>query len=668
MIRDLLFEPIYINTTEIKNRILMPAMHLMMGSNYHVSEQMIDFYAERAKGGAGMIVVGCATINDVAGGMLNMIGAHRDEYIPGLARLAATIKKFGARCAVQLNHCGANAVSSLIGGKQPVAPSDVPGLSGEDPRPLTKDEIAQTIRDFGSAARRVREAGFDAVEVLSAGGYLISEFLSPLTNKREDAYGGTQERRMKFGIEVLQSVKQAVGNSFPVLTRINGNEFMQGGLGRKDLQCFAKRLVKEGSVDALNVAVGWHQTPVPQVTGAVPRGMYAYLAKGIRDKVDVPVIASHRINTPESARELLEDGMCDMVAVARGLIADPLFPAKARSGNEKEIIHCIACAQGCLDGLFRKTKIECLCNPKAGHEKDRQIKKSDTPKKVMVVGGGPAGMSTALAANERGHDVVLFERASKLGGQLHLAAAPSGREEFEQLAFDLSVQLKKNHIKTFLNRAVDKETILNENPDVVILACGAHPIKPNIPGIDTSNVVDAWDVLAGKKRTGRRIVIIGGGAVGVETAIYLADKGTLSAEAVKFLLVNQAESCDDLFKLATRGTKEIILIEMIDRIGRDIGKTTRWGMLQQLTRYGVKVRTETIALGIEKTGVRVKTGEMEEMLDADTVVIAVGSKPENSLEKELSTLDFDYKVVGDAQKIAQAFEAIHDGFIAGREI
>ena len=664
---DPLFDPIKINRLELKNRIYMPAMHMNMAVNFEVTDPLIDFYAERARGGVGLIAVGYATVDEYSG-MSTNIGTHKDEFIPGLKRLAEAIQQNGAKAAVQINHAGRYAVSFFLDGKQPVAPSAVASrMTRETPRELTIDEIGEVIGRFAAAARRVKQAGYDAVEVLSGTGYLISEFLSPLTNKRTDRYGGSLENRMRFGLEIMQAIRSEVGDDYPLIVRMNGNDFMPEGNGREELREYARQLVQAG-VDALNINVGWHEARVPQIVTAVPRGVFGYLARGIKELVDVPVISGHRINDPHTAREMIADGLCDMVAMGRPLIADPFLPEKARSGRDDDILHCIACAQGCFDHLFQLKAVECLCNPKAGHEKQAVIEKAKTPKKVMVVGGGAAGMSAALAAAEKGHTVSLYEKSERLGGQLHLAGAPPGREEFKELAKDLQRQGALNDIRVILRQAVDKPLIEKEKPDVVILATGALPATPPIDGSDLPHVVQAWDVLQDKVSTGRRVVIIGGGAVGVETALFLSEKGTLSAEAVKFLLVNRAEDPQDLYEMAIKGTKQILVIEMIDKMGRDIGKTTRWGIFQDVRRHGVRTKTSTKALKITPDGVQVETDGKPEEIPADTVVLAAGAVSHNPLQSILEQAQIPCKTVGDAQQVGLAFDAVHQGFDAGRSV
>ena len=666
--QDPLFEPITINKLEVKNRIYLPAMHLGMAENYEVTDQIVNFYAERAMGGVGMITVGYATINGLAGNTTN-IGAHDDKFIPGLERLANAIKDNGSRSCVQLNHAGAYNFSFFLNGEQAVAPSAVTsGLTKETPRALEKDAIQEIINDFSKSALRVKQAGYDAVEVLSGTGYLISQFLSPRTNQRTDEYGGSLENRMMFGIDTMKAIRQEVGDDFAILVRMNGNDFMPDGQGREELQEYARALAEEARVDALCINVGWHEARVPQITAAVPRGAFAYLSRGIKEKVNVPVIASHRISDPYIAREIIADGMCDMVAMGRSLIADPFLPEKAREGREEDILHCIACAQGCFDNLFKLKHVECLCNPRAGYECDTACVVAERPKKVMVIGGGAAGMNAAIAASKRGHEVTLYEKGDELGGQLFLAASPPGREEFAELAYDLEEQVFSSNIAVCLNQNVDAGLIEEEKPDHVILATGAAPVTPPIPGVDLPHVVQAWDVLNEKAYTGKRVVILGGGAVGVETALLLAEKGTLSGDVLKFLFVNKAETPETLYDLATRGTKTITIIEMIDKIGKDFGKTTRWGMLQDVNRYGVNYNVTTRAVEITSSAVKVETAKGVEEIEADTVVLAAGAGSVADLASVIKEKGIPFDIVGDANQIGMAFDAVHQGYRAGMAI
>jgi len=661
---DTLFQPMSIGSLELKNRIIMPAMHLNMADDYRVSDKLLAFYAERAKGGAGLISCGYASIDELAAHP-GHIGAHDDAFIPGLKQLAATIQAGGAKAAIQINHAGRYNHSLLTGGKQPVAPSPVPSrLTGETPRELSEEEIEGLITAFAEAARRVAEAGFDAVEVLAGTGYIISSFLSPLTNRREDGWGGSRENRMRFGIEVVKRVKQASG--LPLIVRMNGNDFMPQGIGRETLQEFAVALVEAGA-DALSINVGWHEAQMPQIVTKVPRGAFAYLARGIRERVAVPVIAGHRINDPAAARALLDEGWCDAVAMGRALIADPALPEKAASGRDGEIVHCVACGQGCFDALFRFQHVECLCNPRAGHELE-EVPAAANPRQVLVVGGGAGGMTAALAAARQGHRVTLYEAGPRLGGQLELAGAPPGRGEFSVLAKDLAYQVFEAGVEVVLGRRVDAALLEQVAPDQVILATGGKPQAPPIPGSDLPHVVQAWDLLQGKATTGRRVVIIGGGAVGVESALMLAEQGTLPAETLKFLLVHRAEEPEELYRLATTGSKQVTIVEMLDKLGRNFGRTTRWTMLQDLERYCIESRTGAKVEAITTEGV-VVAGEKEPvLLPADTVVMAVGTRAENPLQQACEELGLPCTVVGDAGKPAMVFDAVHQGYKAGREV
>jgi 2,4-dienoyl-CoA reductase (NADPH2) len=665
---DVLFQSIEINGVRIRNRICMPAMNLNYCDDYVVTDRLVEFYAERARGGVGMLVTGCATVDEFSGGQ-HFMGAHSDAFVPGLARVASAIRAEGAAAFIQLNHLGRYAPSATIGGRQALAPSALPSrLTRETPHPLSLDEVSRVIEAFAQAGRRVKEAGFDGLEVLCGTGYLVSEFLSPLTNQRNDRYGGQLENRMRFGLEIIEAIRRQVGRGYAVTVRMNGNDFMQGGNSREELHAFARALVAAG-VDALNVNVGWHEARVPQVTAGVPRNTYAYLARGVKQAVGVPVMTGHRINRAEDARELISDGMCDLVCMGRPLIADPFLPEKARSGRADQTVHCIACGQGCFDNVFMaENPVQCLCNPRVGRERESAPVRAARPSRVLVVGGGAAGMSAALSAAECGHAVTLYEAGTALGGQLHLAGAPPGREEFRELAQDLAQQIGLSGVRVVYGQRVDAALIQREAPAEVILATGATPARPPIPGVDLPHVVQAWDVLAGRASVGQQVIVIGGGAVGVETALYLAEKGTLSAESLKFLLVNRAEDPAYLYELATNGTKTIVLIEMIDAIGADIGLTTRWTFMQELARAGVLLHPKTRALEIAAAHVKVAIAGRETLLPCDTVVLAAGARPHNPLAEDVARLRIPCQVVGDARKIGLAMTAIHAGFEAGRRV
>ncbi|HDZ89697.1 MAG: FAD-dependent oxidoreductase [Deltaproteobacteria bacterium] len=659
-----LFSPIRINSMNLKNRIVMTAMHLGYTPEGEVTDRLIDFYTARAEGGVGLIVVGGCPVDEY-GGMPSMIGIYHDRFIPGLERLTKAVKERGAAIGAQLYQAGRYTHSSMIGGRKPFSSSAVRSkLTGETPRALELDEIPQVQESFIEAALRAKRAGFDAVEILGSAGYLISQFLSPITNRREDRYGGSLENRMRFGLEVIQKVREAVGPEYPIIVRVAGNDFMQGGNTNREAGLFASQAEKAGA-DLINVTGGWHETRVPQLTMGVPRKAYVYLAQGIKSAVSVPVLASNRINDPGAAEEILRDGSADMVTMARGLIADPDLPRKARDGKQDLIYRCVACNQGCFDSIFQGRPAACLVNPVAGREGEVEPEQAVRPRKILVIGGGPAGLKAACTASERGHRVTLMEREGRLGGQLLLNRLIPGRGEMETVALDLISNLEEMGVEIFLKKEADEPFVREMNPDAVVVATGAGPIVPDIPGIRGPNVVQAWDLLTGRASTGKRVVIVGGNAVGLETALYLAHIGTLSPEVLHFLMISGAESVETLRALLNRGIKEVTVVEMTKKAGNDIGLTTRWTVMGELKRLGVRIMTETRAVGMGEDGLQVERNGQVELLTADTIVMAAGSRPENALVEKLKGLVPEVVVVGDAKTPRNALAAIREGFEAG---
>ncbi len=662
------FLPLEIKGLKLRNRIVMTAMHLNFTPDGRVNDRLVAFYEERSKGGAGMIIVGGCIIDDYAGGSW-MIDIRTDQTIEGHAILAEAIKKHGAAAFCQLYMAGRYAHSVSIGGKQAIAPSAVPSrFTKETPREMTREEIKEVIQHYADAALRVKKAGYDGVEILASSGYLICQFLSPLTNLRRDEYGGSWENRMRFGLEVAEACRQAVGEDFPISFRISGHEFMEGGTTNQEAALFAAELEKRG-VDLINVTGGWHETRVPQLPMSVPRGGLAYLAAGVKRKVSLPVVACNRINDIFVADEILRAGMADLVGMARGLIADPYLPEKSLSGHYEQVSHCIACNQGCFDHIFYLQPISCTINPRAGRELELPLEMAPVTKKVAVVGGGPAGMKAAITAANRGHHVTLFEKKGYLGGQLNLAAVPPGREEFWAAIEDMETQLEWEDVEIRMDTEVTSDMLLKEGFDAIVIATGAKPLVPNIPGIDLPLVVMAWDLLEGKADVeGKKIVVIGGGAVGAETAMYIASLGTISGEMLRFLLLNRGEDWETLKRLSTQGIKEVTVVEMMERVCRDVGISTRWTLLQDMENLGIKSLRNSVVTRIEEGAVWVKTGDDEERLPADTVVIAAGSCPVAELYEELKNSGKEVHLIGDAREARKAYDAIKEGLEVGLKI
>ena len=660
-----LFSTARIGEMVLRNRIVMTAMHLGYTPEGLANDQLIAFYEERARGGVGLILMGGCTIDDRSAGAFHMIRLDEDRTVPGLALMAEAVHRHGARIGAQLFHAGRYARSEMIGGRQPVSASAIASkLTGEAPLEMGVGEIRDVVSHFGEAARRAKEANLDTVEILGSAGYLISQFLSPLTNQRKDRYGGGLRERMSLLLEVVEEVRGKVGRTFPLIVRIAGNDFMPGGHTNVEAQEVAVALEQAG-VDAIDVTGGWHETALPQLTMVVPRGGFVYLAQGIHRRVKIPVIACNRVSDPILADQILIQGSADLIGMGRALIADPELPNKSEQGRFDEIIHCIGCNQGCFDSVFLRRPITCTVNPSAGRERELTFQVPTKKKKVMVIGAGPAGMEAAWKLGERGHHVHLFEKEKEAGGQLLLSSKPPGRKEFLQVIRDLMVQLEKAGVTLHFGVDVDVGRVQEFAPDVLIVGTGAEPFLPDIPGIDGANVITAWDVLCGKRQVNGKVIVLGGGAVGCETALFLASQGTIDAETLHHLTTHHAETEEALQCLLSRGLYDVTLIEQESKIGQDIGISTRWTILQEIRRLGVGVMVNSMVKRVERKGVVVERNGREVFVEGDSVVIALGSKSIHRLWDLLKEKVKEAYLIGDALQPRKALEAIHEGFSIG---
>jgi len=595
-----------------------------------------------------------------------MPGLFEDSHIKPLRDFIDQLhQETDARIATQLLHMGRYTFSALTG-IQPIAPSPIPStLTHETPREMTPDDIEMVKAAYAQAARRAVEAGFDFVEILACTGYLISEFLSPLTNRRADAYGGSIENRMRFGLEVIRTVRKVIAPDMALGIRLAGNDFMEGGQTSRESAQFAAAAEAAG-VDAINVTGGWHETRIPQLTSNVPPGAFVYLARGIKNAVKVPVFASNRLGDPYVAEKTLRSGACDMICWGRPLIADPELPNKVREGRLKEIIPCIACNQGCFDSIFAGVPVTCILNPRAGNETQFRVERTSAPKTILVAGGGPAGMEFALTAAHRGHRVTLYEQADRLGGQVNLASAPAGKREFRRLIGSMEARMARWGVNMHLHAPLTAELAREERPDLVVAASGARPARINVPGIDRPHVVEAWDVLGDKvSHIGQQVVVVGGNATGCETALFVAEMAVPDPETLAFLMVHSAEERDFTAQLVHTPGRQITVIDMAPRLADNAGRTARWSLMKSLKLMGIDLRPSTTLLEIGDDSVTVQTAEGgKSLLPADTVILAVGATSVTDLTREMEGSGIPVITLGDAKTPRKITDAVREGFEA----
>jgi 2,4-dienoyl-CoA reductase-like NADH-dependent reductase (Old Yellow Enzyme family)/thioredoxin reductase len=653
----LLFSPFSIKGLELKNRIVMPPMTTNFAAeDGGVTDKMVDYYEARARGGAGYIVVEAACIEPAGKLMAFSPGIWDDDKVTGFKRIVEACHKHGAKVALQIAHAGRQTTPMFTGeptkGVSPLADP----LTGELPIELTTDDIHDLLGKFEDAARRAVKAGFDAVEIHIAHGFLLAQFLSPHFNRRTDEYGGSITGRIKFPLEVITGVRKVVGKDYPLQCRLNLEEAVPGGRKLPETLLLLP-VLQDAGIDCFHFTTSVYSDLIyaprlPQWASNIanmgtPLACYTHLAKQAKAVLRVPVIAANRIKDPLTAEMVLREGRCDLVSMGRALIADPELPSKAKSGAIADINPCIGCNEGCVQRLNFASPITCTVNPSAGREKELEVKPAEVKKKVLVAGGGPGGMAAARVAALRGHDVTLYEKADRLGGQLNLACMPPTKQELAETVIWLSRQVKQAGVKVKLDTELTLAEIEKRKPGVLILATGAGPTHVDIKGASGANVVTAWDILSGKTwvpfrldLSPAKVVVVGGGELGAEVADLLAE-----------------------------GNKAVTIVASTEDITLEVNTMLRPALMSRLAFNGVRIITEARVKEItEDSVIYEKDGCAETISGLDAVVLAVGVKPSTDLAEEVKGKVAELHIIGDAKEQRKALDAIAEGFSVGMDI
>ncbi|OWY02547.1 NADPH-dependent 2,4-dienoyl-CoA reductase [Thioclava sp. F1Mire-8] len=658
-----IFTPLDLGHVTLPNRVLMGSMHTNLEERGDWNA-VAEFYAERARGGVALMVTGGMAPNNEGGVFPGAAGLFTPEDIAHHKIITDRVHEAGGRIAMQILHAGRYAY-----GPDCVAPSAIKSpISPFPPKELDEAGIEKQIADIATAAARAREAGYDGVEVMGSEGYFLNQFLVRHTNKREDGWGGSFENRMRLPVEVVKRVREAVGPDFIVIFRISLIDLIPDGSTWEEVVTLAKAVEAAGAT-MLNTGIGWHEARVPTIVTSVPRAAFTWLTGRLKPEVSIPVITSNRINTPEVAEEVLGDGCADMVSMARPFLADADFLVKAKEGRAAEIAPCIACNQACLDHTFQGKVSSCLVNPRAAHETEIVITKTEAPKSVAVVGAGPAGLSAAITAGERGHAVTLFDRASELGGQLTMARAIPGKEEFHGLTDWFKTMIEKTGVTVELETEATPDLLAPF--DEIIIATGVQPRDPEIP-IEGGQVVSYIDILKGRVTAGKRVAVIGAGGIGFDVAEFLTvtESPTLDLEEWKreWGVGDPAQTPGGLTKPEPEApAREVTLLQRKkEKLGRRLGKTTGWVHRAALHMKDVKMIGGVNYEKITAEGLHVTFGEAREnptLIEADTVVLCAGQLSDRSLADQLIAAGRSPHVIGGADVAAEldAKRAIDQG-------
>ncbi len=647
-----LLKPLDLGHVTLKNRVIMGSMHTGLEETSDWN-RVAEFYATRARADVGLMITGGMAPNPEGGVFPGAAGLYTADDIANHRTVTDRVHDAGGRIAMQILHAGRYAY-----GKDCVAPSAIKSpISPFTPAELDEAGIEKQIADIVTSACRAREAGYDGVEIMGSEGYLLNEFLVTHTNKRNDRWGGSYENRMRLPLEVVARVRAAVGDDFILIYRLSMIDLIPEGSTHDEVVQLAREVERAGA-SILNTGIGWHEARVPTIVTSVPRAGFAWVTEKLMGKVGIPVTTSNRINTPELAEDLLVRGVADMVSMARPFLADAEFVRKAAEGRSDTIAPCIACNQACLDHTFSGKLSSCLVNPRACHETELEITPADEIRRIAVVGAGPAGLSAAITAAQRGHRVTLYDRADKIGGQLNMARVIPGKEEFHGLVDWYEVMIRETGVEVRLGRTVTAQDL--EGYDEVIIATGVIPRDPGIPGQDGSNVLSYIDVLRERARVGRRVAVVGAGGIGFDVSEFLVHEGTSPTEDLdlwrrEWGVGDPAQTRGGLAEEGPRpeapARKVTLLQRKAERPGKRLGKTTGWVHRAALRMKGVEMISGVNYEWIDADGLHITFGEAREnpgLIEADSIVLCAGQLSERSLADALVANGVPVHVIGGA--------------------